>query len=102
MSMSHRKEREAEALEWFSGHLQSCLECGALCRWLDWDDGLYDIPRHAIDSVLIQAVGLDAVLRQGVGVSDGGRHVCPPTRATLFPAEMIELVAVGSESEGGG
>ena len=86
-----RPSRQAEAIAHARRVVAICPECGTSCRRIShlvgWDQELYDWPLDQVVTVVIPALGLSTVLRQGIGVADGGRHRCPPTRSPLFEAD---------------
>lgn len=63
----------------------SCPECGCLI-WVNVSTktgatGPFDFHADSLP-LLLRAVGLDPVIRQGFGVGNGCAHVCPPTLGT--------------------
>lgn len=94
-------ERRRLRDEWYATGIVSCPDCGVLCwRYPEyrWDGELYDVRLKDVGELVTTAVGLEAVLSQGVGVGNGGSHVCPPTR-NLF-GDVMEI-GVREEERGG-
>ena len=91
--MARNPEDRRLAAAWWRHGVVSCPECGVLCwRYPDtsWDRDVYDVRRQDED-LLIEVLGLDQCLAQGVGVGNGSAHVCPPTRAALFDESFVRL-----------
>ena len=101
MGNSARKaERERLEVEHFAKTVVSCPDCEVLCRRFvgyGWDGDLFDVPRVWVVDRLIPAVGLDAYLRQGIGVANGGKHRCPPTLNLVG-----DVMTLGAKEGGGG
>lgn len=98
MGRNSRAEKTSRDVEHFRSTVVSCVDCGVLCEHYTgygWK-GLYDVLAYRLDDVVIPAVGVETVLRQGVGVGNGGKHRCPPTFNLVG-----DVMNLGAREEGG-
>lgn len=88
--MSRRDDRARLEAEAFAAQLVSCPDCGSICRTfrgLGSTGEVYDLNPGFIPTEHLPEWFVRATLTQGMGVTRGGIHRCPPTFAELTPEE---------------
>jgi hypothetical protein len=86
---------ELAYLDRLKRHLTVCPECEVYTRTFGTSERpeAFDLPRWQWP-LLAELVGLRAALARGIGVADGGRHVCPPSK------ELARLIRLEAEALG--
>lgn len=85
MTPAERFRRQLEADD-LARLLVSCPECGTLCRRYRghaWDGQVFDLSLYHASLEGLPDWACQSIERQGIGVTNGWSHRCPPTRAEM-------------------